>query len=187
MKFEKRSAGGGEEPISPPPSSGKRQPVVVYIMILFIAAFLLMALSFFMHQRSNTEAFGQLQSSFNTIQAAQEAQERIIALQDELAQAREALDRMEDESREDAATIKDQQGQLNALTNLYLLDQAYHSEDYEGCLAIISAMERSGQVAYLTLDTDNQALVLPAFYNSPRTRFDHLKEAVNARIAEAEG
>ena len=53
MKLEKRSSGEAEEqPIQEQPSGKK--PVVVYIMILFIVAFLLMALSFFMHQRSNT-------------------------------------------------------------------------------------------------------------------------------------
>lgn len=49
MKLEKR--GDGETPVPQEPSSGKK-PVVVYIMILFIVAFLLMALSFVMHQRA---------------------------------------------------------------------------------------------------------------------------------------
>ena len=55
MKFEKRS-GDAETPAPAPedtPSTGKK-PVVIYIMILFIVAFLLMALSFLMHQRSNS-------------------------------------------------------------------------------------------------------------------------------------
>ena len=62
MKFEKRSGDEAETPSSAPeetPSTGKK-PVVIYIMILFIVAFLLMALSFLMHQRSNSEVIGEL-------------------------------------------------------------------------------------------------------------------------------
>ena len=83
MKLEKRSAGEAEQtPVQEDkPAGNKRQPVVVYIMVLFIAAFLLMALSFLMHQRSNTEALGQLQNSVNAMQAVQETQEKVIELQ----------------------------------------------------------------------------------------------------------
>ena len=68
------------------------KPVVIYIMILFIAAFLLMALSFFMHQRSNTEALGELQSSVNAMQEIQISQEQIIELQ-------EAVDELEERNQ----------------------------------------------------------------------------------------
>lgn len=50
-----------------PPKPRDKKPVVIYIMILFIAAFLLMTLSFFMHQRSNTEVLGELQDSVNAM------------------------------------------------------------------------------------------------------------------------
>ena len=54
MKIEKRcGAGAPKEPETPPAG---RKPVIVYIMVLFIAAFLLMALSFFMHQRRSSKA-----------------------------------------------------------------------------------------------------------------------------------
>ena len=84
MKLEKRSSGEAEEtPIQETPSGKK--PVVVYIMILFIAAFLLMALSFFMHQRSNTEALGELQDSVSAMQEIQNTQDKVIQLQEELS------------------------------------------------------------------------------------------------------
>ena len=91
MKFEKRDAAGTPAPQEEKPGGNK--PVVIYIMILFIAAFLLMALSFFMHQRSNTEALGQLQNSVSTMQEVQASQEKIIDLQDKLAVTEEELDR----------------------------------------------------------------------------------------------
>ena len=76
MKLEKRSSGGeGDMPPVQEEKPAKSKPVVVYIMILFIAAFLLMALSFLMHQRSNTEALGQLQ---NSVSAMQESTARSI-------------------------------------------------------------------------------------------------------------
>ena len=50
-------------------------------MILFIAAFLLMALSFLMHQRSNTEALGDLQDSVTAMQEVQGYQVKVIQLQ----------------------------------------------------------------------------------------------------------
>ena len=79
MKFEKRTD-GEQIPSSPQedkPSAG-RKPVVIYIMILFIVAFLLMALSFFMHQRSNSEVLGELQDSVSAMQEVQATQDQII-------------------------------------------------------------------------------------------------------------
>ena len=62
MKFEKRADGGEVTPASSEtPETGKK-PVIIYILILFLAAFLLMFLSMLSHQRSNTEALGQLHS-----------------------------------------------------------------------------------------------------------------------------
>ena len=63
MKFEKRADGGEVTPASSEtPETGKK-PVIIYILILFLAAFLLMFLSMLSHQRSSTEALGQLKSS----------------------------------------------------------------------------------------------------------------------------
>ena len=80
MKFEKRSGDEAETPSSAPeetPSTGKK-PVVIYIMILFIVAFLLMALSFLMHQRSNSEVLGELQDSVTAMQEVQATQDALL-------------------------------------------------------------------------------------------------------------
>ena len=74
-----------------------RKPVVLYILILFIAAFLLMALSFAMQQRSNREALGDLETSFNaTIAEIQETQEQILALEKQLDEANDRVAVLED-------------------------------------------------------------------------------------------
>ena len=89
MKFEKRSGDEAETPSSAPeetPSTGKK-PVVIYIMILFIVAFLLMALSFLMHQRSNSEVLGELQDSVTAMQEVQATQDALLDLQNQLDEA----------------------------------------------------------------------------------------------------
>jgi len=56
-----------EKETKPVTRKEKNQHVIVYIMILFIAAFLLMALSSLMQQRSNDEAFGKLEHSLSNM------------------------------------------------------------------------------------------------------------------------
>ena len=68
MKLEKRSSGEAEETPLPQEESHSKKPVVVYIMILFIVAFLLMALSFLMHPRGETEGLGRLRRSVSSMQ-----------------------------------------------------------------------------------------------------------------------
>ena len=76
-----------QEKHTPEEAPRKRgKPVITYIMILFIAAFLLMALSFAMHQRSNQQAMGELESSFiSTVKGMQADQDRLLELQDKLS------------------------------------------------------------------------------------------------------
>ncbi len=100
MKFEKRSGGEAETPSSAPedtPSTGKK-PVVIYIMILFIVAFLLMALSFLMHQRSNSEVLGELQDSVTAMQEVQTTQDALLDLQNQLDDAQDTIDELESQA-----------------------------------------------------------------------------------------
>lgn len=140
MKLERRSV--------PDPSGEQagpsRKPVIVYIMILFIAAFLLMALSFFMHQRSNTEALGQLQSSVSAMQEMQETQEHVIALQKELAKANATINELSELKgtlalAEDqiAANEEYQAWFQKALDVFWQMNEAYESGDLETCRDIL--------------------------------------------------
>ena len=120
MKLEKRSDGpensnpDQEKETSP---SGKK-PVVVYIMILFIAAFLLMALSFLMHQRSNSEVLGELQDSVSAMQEAQVSQEKIMELQETVDDLKERNETLEDGLEEALQELGDMQDRLGALQSL---------------------------------------------------------------------
>ena len=103
MKFEKRADGGEVTPASSEtPETGKK-PVIIYILILFLAAFLLMFLSMLSHQRSNTEALGQLQNSVSAIQEIQTTQEQIIELQKRL----DETEAERDEAKEELKVISD--------------------------------------------------------------------------------
>lgn len=114
MKLEKRSGG---EPAGPPAENAdkEKKPVVIYIMILFIAAFLLMTWSFLSHQRSNTEALGRLQSSVTAMQEVQDLQDRVIALQEELAEARKESEETQKELEEVRRELAETRNALEAL------------------------------------------------------------------------
>lgn len=194
MKIEKRTAGFTEEELeeqalageeaeaSQQPEeapAGRKKPVLTYILILFIVAFLLMAMSFAMHQRSNTEAMTQLQSSVNAIQETQQTQEKIIEVQDALRKKEEELESLEQSAAEERAAqqqqIDAQQRQIDALTNLYSLQQSYSARDFDACKAILQTMESSGQQAVLAQITAQSGVTPPA------QRYLQLKEAVEAQ------
>ena len=160
------------------------KPVVTYIAILFIAAFLLMALSFLMHQRSNTEALGELQSSMTAMQEVQATQEANIALQQQLSDLQEELDKTvaayDGQLTALVGDLEQKQLEVDAMTNLYLLQQAYSAEDYESCEKILQTMEAGGQVSALEAESAAEGVA------SPYDRFYQLKDAVEAQQAQTE-
>lgn len=170
-------------PDETPRKSGK--PVITYILILFIAAFLLMALSFAMHQRSNQQAMGELESSFTaTIKDMQADQDRLLALQDKLSDTENQLQNTQEQLNEAEAALTDADARFAAQQQLYCLQQEYASGDYAGCKTIIEQMEESGAVDLLSptpLSTDSGSVT------APFVRFQQLKAAVLDKLAaEAE-
>ena len=82
----------------------RKRPVLVYIMVLFIAAFLLMAFSFLMHQRSNEQVLGELHTSVNLLEDYQQALEannrltgQVADLEKELSAAKSDTTKQETE------------------------------------------------------------------------------------------
>lgn len=181
MKFEKRDAAGTPEPQEEKNAQGGNKPVVVYIMILFIAAFLLMALSFFMHQRSNTEALGELQHSVSTMQEVQANQEKIIDLQDKLAVTEDELDdtkaKLETYQEEQEAARKALELENQAMRALYTLQQQYLTLNIEGCAKTIEDAEAAGLPAALSDKSEGGV-------TSPAVRWQQLKDAVEAKLAD---
>lgn len=175
MKLEKRSDGdpdleAPEEELNP----GRKKPVVVYIMILFIVAFLLMAVSFFMHQRNNAEVIGRLQTSVSALQEVQATQDENIRLQEELSKAEEDNDSLHSQLT-DAVTAKDEAKEnAAALLALYTLQQQYAAKDYDACRQTIQGMEDTGQSTLLPGSGDSGV-------TSPAQRYQQLKEAVMSK------
>lgn len=181
MKLEKRSDGAPEPSSGQPETPAGKKPVVIYIMILFIAAFLLMALSFFMHQRSNTEALGELQHSVSAMQEVQVSQEKIIELQEEVADLQKKVTDLQAQAEEDAAASEELlqerdtlERQSNALLALYQLQQEYAAKDYAACRTLIANLE-AGLADALPEDDLSGGVV------SPAQRYQELKAAVEAR------
>ena len=170
MNLEKRSSGAPEEQPPQEPSS-KKKPVVVYIMILFIVAFLLMALSFVMHQQSNSKVLGELQDSVSAMQEIQDTQDRLLEMEKELSDTEDALDQAQtelDQAKEE--NLQAQQVQ-EALLALYELQQRYATGDMDGCRTTLQRMDDEGLVDLLPDDR-------PEGITSPAARYQQLKEAV---------
>lgn len=182
MKLEKRSEGGPIEPEEDLTPKGKK-PVVVYIMVLFIVAFLLMAWSFASHQRSNTEAIGRLQSS---VTAMQGVQDRVVNLEKELKAAQDKLQEQERKTDLQEYELEASSRHSQALTGLYSLERLYRQENLESCRKVIDDMEKDDLVVCLSDSISDSEKEL-GITVSVRERYYQLKEAVEAREAEAQG
>ena len=150
MNIEKRTAEtpnpAETTPITPPPAADAPKkpagkPVIVYIMIMFIVAFLLMALSMLMHQRTTSEGIGELQHSFSAMADMQAQQEKVIQLQEELSDAAEEKTDLEDSIAALKESIAAEELETKAMMQLYILQLQFQSEDYDDCRNTIQTME----------------------------------------------
>ena len=124
--------------------SGNGRPVIHYILVMFIAAFLLMAFSMLMQQRTTAEGLGQLQHSFSAMQSLQSYQETVIELQNALNDADTQRETLESTIEALEAALDSQKDSLTALSYLYTLQQQYLAEDYDNCRSTIQTMETLG-------------------------------------------
>ena len=162
-----------------------KKPVVVYILILFTVAFLLMALSFLMHQRSNSEALGELRKSVTAMQEVQAFQDKIMDLQEQMNDLQKELETLQDEVADQKVEnealrneILANQKEIDALVHFYTLQQQYLTKSYKGCLITIEAMEAAGLDDALPTTAAAEEVI------SPAERFLQLKDAVAARLSE---
>ena len=163
------------------PNTPSRKPVVLYIMILCIAAFLLMALSFAMNQRSNREALGDLETSFNaTIAEIQETQEKIVALEKELDAANDEIIAIQQQAADTSAALQTAETEAAAMEALYVLQQKYSNGMYEDCLSLIAHMENTGLVK--ALSPIPIASEFGGSVTAPYNRFLQFKEAVHTKL-----
>lgn len=172
-----------------PPSKGGggNKPVVIYIMVLFIAAFLLMALSFLMHQRSNTEVVGQLQNSVSTLQEVQSLQTQVIDLQNKLEEAKEQEEtfREASEAAQDRENLLEEQltRTVTAMNWYCQLNEAYVLEDTDRCQIILQALkEPAGAPLYEALP--KEADQIEGSQTAPYDRFLEIRESIEAFAPE---
>lgn len=150
MNIEKRTAEtpnpAETTPITPSPAADAPKkpagkPVIVYIMIMFIVAFLLMALSMLMHQRTTSEGIGELQHSFSAMADMQAQQEKVIQLQEELSDAAEEKAELEAAISSLEEDVAAEELETKAMMQLYILQLQFQSEDYDDCRNTIQTME----------------------------------------------
>lgn len=173
MKLEKRSEGAVEPSLAPetPSATERKKPVIVYIMVLFIVAFLLMALSFLSHQRSNEKVIGSLQSSVSTLQELQNAKNETVRLMEELDALQDQLAAAQAQAEAAGDAQHQAESQSAALLALYTLQQQYAAQEFVACRQTIQDMEDKGQDALLSQEPVGQVI-------APQQRYQQLKEAV---------
>lgn len=175
MKLVKRSNEPEETPSGgPQDSAGGKKPVVVYIIILFLVAFILIAFSFAMHQRSNTKEIGKLQHSVSALQEVQAAQDKNMKLQEQLDELQAENEKLQKELTDTTSSADSAAGRADALEALYTLMQQYATADYSGCKATIASMEGAGLDKLLPAETDSGV-------TSPAQRYLQLRQAVESK------
>lgn len=88
-----------------------------------------MALSFLMHQRSNSEVLGELQDSVSAMQEIQTTQDALLDLQGQLDDAQDTIDELESQAEASSQELTDAQQEAEALLALYTLQQQYSAGD----------------------------------------------------------
>ena len=187
MNIEKRTAETSNEaentPVTPspaaePPKKAAGKPVIVYIMIMFIAAFLLMALSMLMHQRTTSEGIGELQHSFSAMADMQAHQEKVIELQEELSAAAEEKAELEAAIADLEKDVKAEELNAKAMTQLYILQLQFQNGDYDDCRNTIQTMETLELTELLPAQKE---YTVP----SPAETYETIKAALETMEAEA--
>lgn len=159
----------------------KQQSVLIYLVILFAAAFLLMALSYFMQRRTSDATIEGLRESVSAMQSVEDIQAENESLKQQVADLETQLYQAEQEL-EDLQTQKDhltmQQEQLTKAMDLFWqIDEAYVRGRYSLCRTLIQQMEDTAAGSPLkeylpkesTTDTDRY---------SPADRYQEIYDAV---------
>lgn len=175
MKLVKRSTGEAEDsPLEEDRQKGGRKPVIIYIMVLFIVAFILMGISFVMHQRTNSEEIGKLRDSVSALQEVQKTEDINVKLQEQLNESEKKAKKAEDELEKSQKAQKSASDKADALSALYTLMQQYAAQNYDACKATISSMEEKGLDKLLPADSE-------ASVTSPAQRYLQLREVISSK------
>lgn len=159
----------------------KPQSVLLYLVILFAAAFLLMALSYFMQRRASDAAIEDLRESVTAMQSVGDIQtqnatlrQQVADLEAQLEEAHRQLDGLPD-----AVSHLEQERErlIRAMDLFWQIDEAYVRGRYTLCRTLIKEMEDTAQGSPLKevlpteSTTDNDRF-------SPADRYQEIYEAV---------
>ena len=152
MKLEKRSADACQAPQTAETGCVRkgRSHILVYILILFIAAFLLMALSFLSHQRTNDQVLGQLQTNVNSLEKLQSALEENVRLQEQVDVQKFQLE----ELKKELAASQNTQSELTEKISALEKSLAQQQKELEAIQKTASAVDALNQLQQLLIAGD---------------------------------
>ena len=155
MKLKKRSEDGGQavQAAEAGCSQKGRSHILIYILILFIAAFLLMALSFLSHQRTNEQVLGQLHTNVSSLEKLQSALEENVRLQEQVDVQKFQLE----ELRKELAASGTTQNQLSEKISALEQSLAQLQTELDAQKQAISAMDALVQLQQLLIAGDPAA------------------------------
>lgn len=155
MKLKKRSADACQAPqVAGTGCTQKgRSHILIYILILFIAAFLLMALSFLSHQRSNEQVLGQLHTNVSNLEKLQSALEENVRLQEQVDVQKFQLE----ELRKELSASEDAQSQLFEKISGLEQSLAQLQNELDAQKHTVSAMDALVQLQQLLIANDPAA------------------------------
>lgn len=160
----------------------KQQSVLIYLVILFAAAFLLMALSYFMQRRTSDATIEGLRGqSVTAMQSIEDIQEENETLKQQLADLEARLEQAQkeaDDAQVQADALTEAQDRLTRAMDLFWqIDEAYVRGRYTLCRQLIAQMEDTTAGAALkealptVSTTDNDRF-------SPADRYQEIYDAV---------
>ena len=164
------------------PPRNKQQSVLIYLVILFAAAFLLMALSYFMQRRTSDATIeglrGQSVCAMQSVEDIQEENEtlkqQVADLEEQLEEAQRELDGMQDTL--DTLTVREEK-LIQAMDLFWQIDEAYVRGRYSLCRTLIAQMEDTTQGSalkeYLPTETTTDTERF-----SPADRYQEIYDAV---------
>lgn len=139
-----------EKPATPAPKKD-RPHLMSYLVLLFSAAFLLLAMSYFMQQRRSDQQVidGLQQQNMSAMQTTQNIFERNKALLEENEGLKEQLSVLEEQAEAAAAQQIEQEKTVLALDYLWRIEREYFQGHYASARNLIQAFEQAGLGGYL--------------------------------------
>ena len=159
------------------PPRNKQQSVLIYLVILFAAAFLLMALSYFMQRRTSDATIEGLRGqSVSAMQSVEDIQEENETLKQQVADLEEQLELEGLQTLTENLTVMQEQ-LTKAMDLFWQIDEAYVRGRWTLCRELIERMEdvSAGSALKESLPrestTDNERF-------SPADRYQEIYDAV---------